>query len=268
MAPESVITAFRRGTTVASSERALGVLPSRSGTAARTSAEPATLVQSMRPGSRRTSVHCHSTIGSCSISACCRPGGCEWSSDPIVAVVRRESGPHDAARIDMNHANLAAQAALAAVLSLSTYARAGDSTSPGRSEPAPSVDTTLVPAPRSLPHRHDGFYLRLSTGFGPYNEAISRSGEQAHTTVSGVATTGDFAIGGSVRPGLVFGGAGWTSSVLVADARTDAGQIAPPSAGQRSSYSVVGPWMDCYFNPNGGLHMPASLGFAVVRGLD
>jgi len=168
----------------------------------------------------------------------------------------------------MNHANLAAQAALAAVLSLSTYARADDSTSPGRSEPAPSVDTTLVPAPRSLPHRHDGFYLRLSTGFGPYNEAISRSGEQAHTTVSGVATTGDFAIGGSVRPGLVFGGAGWTSSVLVADARTDAGQIAPPSAGQRSSYSVVGPWMDCYFNPNGGLHMPASLGFAVVRGLD
>jgi hypothetical protein len=135
--------------------------------------------------------------------------------------------------------------------------------------PPESVDrvpqeTTL----RSLPHRHDGFYLRLATGFGPYNESIARPGETAHTTVSGMASTGDFAIGGSPRPGLILGGAIWTTSVLASDTRTDSGYPVPPSTSQSGSYSVLGPWMDYYFNPHGGLHMPAGIGFAVVRGID
>jgi hypothetical protein len=157
---------------------------------------------------------------------------------------------------------------LAASALYSAPARADDAVTPGATDASAGADAPPEARLRSLPHRHDGFYLRLSTGFGPYNESISERGEDPHTTVSGVATVGDLAIGGSPRPGLVLGGAVWSSSVLVAEARTDAGALVPPSAGQRSSYSVIGPWMDYYFNPSGGLHMPASLGFAVVRGLD
>jgi hypothetical protein len=121
---------------------------------------------------------------------------------------------------------------------------------------------------RSLPHRHDGFYLRLATGFGPYNETIRLPSEDSHTTVTGMASTSDFAIGGSPRPGLILGGAIWSTTVLASDTRTDPGAIVPPSTLQSGSYSVLGPWMDYYFDPHGGLHMPASLGFAVIRGLD
>ncbi len=169
----------------------------------------------------------------------------------------------------MNTANLVASATFALTLLLAAQGRAEDAAPPPEGiNPARAVDAPLGQAMRSQPHRHDGFYLRLSTGFGPYNESISQPKQDSHTTVSGIASTGDFAIGGSPRPGLILGGAVWTTSVLVADARTDAGALVPPSAGERSSYSVIGPWMDYYFNPQGGLHMPASLGFAVVRGLD
>ena len=169
----------------------------------------------------------------------------------------------------MKTTNLFASATLALFLVIPTQARADDPAPPPEAiGPPRPIDAPAEPTVRSLPHRHDGFYLRLSTGFGPYNESIARPGQDPHTSVSGIATTGDFAIGGSPRPGLVLGGALWSASVLVADARTDAGEIAPPSAGERSSYSVIGPWMDYYFNPRGGLHMPMSLGFAVVRGVD
>jgi hypothetical protein len=169
----------------------------------------------------------------------------------------------------MQAINLVTFAALAASLLLSARARADEPLPPSdSSNPALAVDAPRDGASRSQPHRHDGFYLRLSTGFGPYNESISRPGQDPHTSITGIATTGDFAIGGSPRPGLVLGGAIWSTSVLAADARTDAGEVVPSSAGQRSSYSVFGPWLDYYFNPRGGLHMPASLGFDVVRGLD
>jgi hypothetical protein len=160
-------------------------------------------------------------------------------------------------------------AALAASLFLPARAHADEPPAPSdSSNPARAVDVPPEAALRSQPHRHDGFYLRLSTGFAPYNESISRPGQDAHTSVTGIATTGDFAIGGSPRPGIVLGGAIWSTSVLAADARTDAGEAVPPSVGQRSSYSVLGPWLDYYFNPRGGLHMPAGLGLAVVRGFD
>jgi len=168
----------------------------------------------------------------------------------------------------MQNSTLIPSAFVAASLLFPVSARADDLVRATSATSPSSVDAQLETTLRSQPHRHDGFYLRLSTGFGPYNESISQKGQNPHTTVTGIATVGDFAIGGSLRPGFVLGGAIWSTSVLAADARTDAGEVVPPSAGQRSSYSVIGPWMDYYFNPRGGLHMPVSCGFAVVRGLD
>lgn len=114
---------------------------------------------------------------------------------------------------------------------------------------------------------HDGFYLRLGTGFGSYSEGIRQSGEDKTTTVSGIANVTEIAIGGAVRPGLIFGGGVWTSSVL-ASARTVRGN-APPSEviDSRGDFQLVGPFFDYYTNPAKGFHMQGAIGVANVRGM-
>ena len=114
---------------------------------------------------------------------------------------------------------------------------------------------------------HNGFYLRLATGFGSYNESIRQSGADKDSTVTGIASAGEFALGGAVRPGLIFGGGVWSSSVLASD-RTVRGN-APPSdvIDGRGDFSLVGPFFDYYFDPRKGLHMQGAVGIANVRGL-
>jgi hypothetical protein len=159
-------------------------------------------------------------------------------------------------------------AASLACMLVSGSARADESAATDVS-PHDGVDAAHQERPtHSLPHRHDGFYLRLATGFGPYNESIGLPHEMAHTSVSGIASTGEFAVGGSLRPGFIVGGAIWSTTVLASDTRTDPGAIVPPSTQESGSFSVIGPWFDYYFDPRGGLHLPASVGLAVVRGID
>jgi len=121
---------------------------------------------------------------------------------------------------------------------------------------------------RSEPRLHDGFYLRLSTGLGPYNEWIDRAGQESHASVSGIAQTADVAAGGSIRPGVVLGGAFWSTTVLASNTRTFAGEVLTSTTAQNPSSWVAGPWVDYYFNPRGGFHLPAALGIAVINGLD
>ncbi|HEY0707694.1 MAG TPA: hypothetical protein VGG33_12905 [Polyangia bacterium] len=132
----------------------------------------------------------------------------------------------------------------------------------------PAADPTIA-APALPPgaHLHDGFYLRLGTGFGSYGEAIRQSGADKQTTVSGIANVTELAIGGAVRPGLIFGGGVWTSTVL-ASARTIRGTAPPPEViDSRGDFQLVGPFFDYYMNPSGGFHMQGAFGVANVRGM-
>jgi hypothetical protein len=116
-------------------------------------------------------------------------------------------------------------------------------------------------------HLHDGFYLRLGMGFGSYSEAIRQEDADKQTTVSGIASVSEFALGGAVRPGLVFGGGVWTSTIL-ASARTIRGNPPPGEViDGRGDFQLVGPFFDYYPDPRGGLHMQGAIGIANVRGL-
>jgi hypothetical protein len=144
----------------------------------------------------------------------------------------------------------------------------GSVTAPGSAQaqgPGEPIVTDAATAPGV--HFHDGFYLRLGTGFGSYSEGIRQSGEDKMTTVSGIASVTEFGIGGAVRPGLIFGGGVWTSTVL-ASARTVRGN-APPSEviDSRGDFQLVGPFFDYYSNPSGGFHMQGAVGVANVRGM-
>src|SRR5437868_1442526 len=112
-----------------------------------------------------------------------RPGSCLHGS------ALRYTGPADARHRRMHNSNLVSSAILAGALLLPVSARADEPVPATAATNASSAaDTPPETALRSQPHRHDGFYLRLSTGFGPYNESISQERQDPHTTVSGVAT--------------------------------------------------------------------------------
>jgi hypothetical protein len=130
-----------------------------------------------------------------------------------------------------------------------------------------SAPPTVAAAPvKPGAHLHDGFYLRLGTGFGSYGETVRRAGQDQSTTVTGVATVGEWLVGGAVRPGLIVGGGVFTSNVLASD-RTVSGATPPDEiAGGQGTFSLVGPFFDYYFNPTKGAHIEAAIGFATVTG--
>ncbi len=123
-----------------------------------------------------------------------------------------------------------------------------------------------VPGPGD--YTHDGFYLRLATGFGSYSESITREDADESTSVTGMASVSELMIGGALRPGLILGGGVWTSSVLASDRIVDG--MTPPDeviAGS-GNFTLIGPFVDWYFNPARGLHFQAAIGGATVRGYD
>jgi hypothetical protein len=131
-----------------------------------------------------------------------------------------------------------------------------------------SSPPTLSSAPAAPGvHRHDGFYLRLATGFGAYNESIRQKGADDATAVTGIASVGEFALGGAIRPGVIFGGGVFSCGVLASD-RTVRGPV-PPSeiVDSQGSLTIVGPFMDYYFDAHRGLHFQGAIGFASLRGV-
>jgi hypothetical protein len=128
-------------------------------------------------------------------------------------------------------------------------------------------------------HRHDGFYLRLGAGFGGVRDQMLYQPDGGSSNdfenvgyVSGIATTGEFAIGGTVARGLVLGGGVYTAGFMVTDfvrdpesSFTDALPTEVDSS--HASLTVIGPFIDYYFQEDGGFHLQGALGVAVLSGL-
>src|SRR5688500_5253802 len=118
---------------------------------------------------------------------------------------------------------------------------------------------------------HNGFYFRLGTGFGSYNENVQRSGESKSSLVTGIASAGEIAVGGAISPGFILGGGVYSSSVLASDRSTPTkgATMPPPEVIEgRGDFSLIGPFIDYYFDPTKGMHFQAAVGLATVRGLN
>lgn len=152
------------------------------------------------------------------------------------------------------------------VLGMTTAALPAFANEPTAQTPQTTQTTVQAQAPARGAGVHDGFYLRLATGFGAYNEGIRRAGQDRETRVNGIATVGELAIGGAIRPGFILGGGVWSSTVLASD-RTVRGTTPPAEVlDTRGEFSLIGPFVDYYPDATQGLHFQGAIGLANVRG--
>jgi hypothetical protein len=128
------------------------------------------------------------------------------------------------------------------------------------------------PAAREGVHTHDGFYLRFATGFGVYEERLESDdtalygGEVSGRTI-GIASLGEFAMGGTVSRGLVLGGGFYTAQLLAGSFKPDGSSAGIPPAELDPDFRellVVGPFLDWYPRPSRGLHFQVAVGFAGI----
>ena len=163
-----------------------------------------------------------------------------------------------------------------ATLALASLAHAQESPPPVTATADAATSFERAPRPRPGGHLHDGFYLRLGSGFGAYQERIFKQmgHDDPHTTVTGVGTASELMIGGNVSRKLVLGGGTWGTSVLASDVTLAKGSGgAPPPAATTDlagtpSLTMVGPFLTYYFDPTGGLSIYAALGLASSREID
>jgi hypothetical protein len=121
----------------------------------------------------------------------------------------------------------------------------------------PERDDTTVPTRKQGVRTHDGFYLRMSLGGGSVAARGYRSdsaGAEQEYSFEGNAVQGDLLIGGTPMPGLVLGGAYLGSYA----ARSQETERDGTDVGM--SFGVVGPFIDIYPDPRGGLHLGGMLG--------
>lgn len=120
-------------------------------------------------------------------------------------------------------------------------------------------------------YRHDGFYLRLGAGFGAYRDSFRSDAEgtrEVDAYATGVALTGELALGGTPAPGLVVGGGLYSASVLASDLDAEDAAVVPAELQPvGDNFSLLGPFLDYYFDAVRGLHFQAALGFAWLNGL-
>lgn len=156
-----------------------------------------------------------------------------------------------------------------------SMAHAQESAPPRPSEPQPTnplpgTDAATTPASETQPtthmnlsvpppapalqrkdYMHEGFYFRLNVGGGyGYTDLTSRgTSDNGDAFALGV----DVMVGGSPAPGVVFGGAAITNTL-----------IATPLLGQNRTHFqfITGPFFDVYLRNKQGFHFGAAAGFA------
>ena len=133
--------------------------------------------------------------------------------------------------------------------------------------PAPPTNVVAVEDPTA--HLHDGFYLRVATGFGSHYQTIGVQGHDPSVSVSGVSSVGELALGYAIRPGRILGFGFYSATLVVTDRTFHTAQPMPPDAllNDVKDFNVMGPFIDWYFNPRRGMHLQGALGVATVRGL-
>lgn len=130
--------------------------------------------------------------------------------------------------------------------------------------PPPQIVEARVWSPPADPSAfvHDGFYLRFGLGAGWARETMTAETEPQSTKreVDGVGVPIDFALGGTIGPGFVLGGALQTTFL----SKQDRSVIPLPvsEAGERhgATLSVFGLYADWYPDPTAGLHLQGMLG--------
>lgn len=131
------------------------------------------------------------------------------------------------------------------------------------------------PASAQTSRYHHGLYVRVAGGLGFFSDAVDSDplpplGSTAEGTLKGVAINAELAVGGSLAPGLVLGGALFVNhmpSLKTTDGQIHTGSLTTLTNEidfDPTTLTVIGPFGDYYFDPSGGLHVQASLGYGIL----
>lgn len=137
---------------------------------------------------------------------------------------------------------------------------------PVSTSPAIYVEQPALPPlePRNR-HFHDGFYLRMSVGFGGLWTSSSVSKSDASSDVSGSGGSLDIMAGGTPAPGLVVGGGLLLQEAFNPAVPQPKGQVIngfDPGTINSLPFGMLGPMIDAFPNPSGGFHFGGLLGLA------
>ena len=122
------------------------------------------------------------------------------------------------------------------------------------------------PPPDPTRHTHDGFYLRMGIGGGYLSDKSSIDGPFGNGTdrsTRGSAVAFELSLGGTPLPGFVVGVG--IASCTVPNPTTKTGDVKSTDADAQLNLSTMGLLADYYFDPSGGAHAQAIVGFG---GLD
>lgn len=115
---------------------------------------------------------------------------------------------------------------------------------------------------RAEANTHDGFYLQIQVGPGYYSMSAEQAGIEA--SYSGVTLASALQLGGSLAPGIVLGGTLVTDYAPSPSYEVNGNE--PAGTPDFTQYVfAIGPFVDFYPNPNGGLHFQGMLGFGGVE---
>jgi len=148
----------------------------------------------------------------------------------------------------------------------------------------PAVFSTFVllaaaaatePSARADPARtRHGLYVRLAAGASYFSDAVESDPiapfGQLSGTLKGGAISAEAAVGGTIFPGLVVGGAlfvHYLPGPSTTNASASGGLLSAPVGDidfDPTTLTVIGPFVDYYFLPGSGLHAQASVGYGIL----
>jgi hypothetical protein len=122
---------------------------------------------------------------------------------------------------------------------------------------------------------HHGLYVRVAAGVSYFSDGASSDpipplGETIDGTLKGGAFSTQLAVGGSIMPGFVVGGALFFHHMPGPSATDGAAHIGTVTTSigaidfDPTRLTVIGPFADYYFNPASGLHVQAALGYGIL----
>ena len=121
-----------------------------------------------------------------------------------------------------------------------------------------SIATSASAWVPAAPRTHDRFYLQATTGFGYLTTSNSDLGRDQ--SVSGMTWSTSLQLGTSLMPGLALGGGFLVDYSFSPTTKWNGVEVAnSPIASQ---YALgIGPFVDYYPNPTGGLHFQGMVGW-------
>lgn len=118
-----------------------------------------------------------------------------------------------------------------------------------------SVEQQAPPVDRTY-HVHDGFYLRVSLGIGALSSDYDLGAGSADSHGGTLAL--DVLVGGTPSKGLAIGGALLNEAGVSHSIERDGRSLGDANV----RLSLLGPFVDGFFDPKGGFHIGGAVGFA------